>query len=478
MGQGEQLRLAMNTGDDPRAIALSILAKLDPSSYEYENKRKPSHEVEARAYDTLPAAMNLLLTVARNITVLDRIVLSFLRERNLMHLTPRVRNGLRLGAAEILFTQTPDYAAVSEWVTALKPDGKRFSALANAVLRKVAETAQGASEVSSPADAIGSLNTPSSLARCAQELAKGDSEWLEAMAELPPDALSKISSHPYWLVDAWQQRFGAKLIGMLSASQRPHRQAIRWDAQARGRMEQPEAELAAQLKALTETVKFRGREYSLIPAGESTLVRSAFDAGIISLQGVASQAVIQEFVPPETGLVLDACAGSGIKATQLALMMGGAKRLVTCDISKPKLEGLIANFERLRMPPPPSFAFDLTKPKDVSELRSVFPQGFQRIYIDAPCTGTGTLGRLPFKRFRVKLSDIAALAETQRNLIASCAGLLAPGGDIVYITCSLLTGENEDVLAGSGLRMMGKPMTILPETDYLEGMFAARITQG
>ncbi len=468
----------MNTGGDPRAIALTILAKLDPSSYEYENKRRPSHEVEGRAYDTLPAAMNLLLTVARNITVLDRVVLSFLRERNLMHLTPRVRNGLRLGAAEILFTQTPSYAAVSEWVTALKPDGKRFSALANAVLRKVAETAQAASEINNPGDALGSLNTPSSLARLAQELAKGDSEWLEAMAELPTDALSKISSHPYWLVDAWQKRFGGKLVWILSASQRPHRQAIRWDAQARGGMERPEAELAAQLKALAETVEFRGREYSLMPAGESKLVRCAFDAGVISLQGVASQAAILEFPPPENGLALDACAGSGIKATQLALMMGGAKRLIACDISKPRLEELVANFERLKMPPPQSFAFDLTKPEHVSELRSAFPQGFQRIYIDAPCSGTGTLGRLPFKRFRVKPSDIAALAETQRNLIASYARLLAPGGDIVYITCSLLTGENEDVVAGSGLRTMGTPITILPETDYLEGMFAARIAQG
>ena len=465
----------MSASDDPRAIAHGILSKLDPSSYEYENKRRPSHEVEERAYDTLPAAMNLLLTVARNINVLDRVILSFLRERNIVHLTPRVRNGLRLGAAEILFTQTPNYAAVSEWVTALKPDGKRFSALANAVLRKVSETAQDASEISSPSDAIGSLNLPSSLARCAQELAKGDGGWLEAMAGLSPDALSKISSHPYWLVDGWQKRFGKELISILSASQRPHKQAIRWDAQARGGMEHAEAELAAQLKGASETVAFGGREYSLIPAGESSLVRSAFEAGIISLQGVASQTAIREFPPPEAGLVLDACAGSGIKATQLALMMGGAKRLVACDISKPKLEELVTNFERLRMPPPQSFAFDLTKSEGVSELHSTFHQGFQRIYIDAPCSGTGTLGRLPFKRFRVKPSDVAALAEVQQSLIASCAGLLAPGGDIVYITCSMLAGENEDGVAASGLKAMGTPLTILPEADYLEGMFAARI---
>ncbi len=467
----------MNAGDHPRAIALGILSKLDPSSYEYENKRRPSHEVEERAYDTLPAAMNLLLTVARNITVLDRVILSFLRERNLVHLTPRVRNGLRLGAAEILFTQTPNYAAVSEWVTALKPDGKRFAALANAVLRKVAEAAQGAGEISSPDDALRSLNTPSSLTRCAQELAKGEGEWLEAMAELPPDALSKISSHPYWLVDDWYKRFSNKLIGILSASQRPHRQAIRWDAQIRGGMEQVEAELASQIKELAEAVEFRGREYSLVPPGESTLVRCAFEAGIISLQGVASQAVINESPPPEAGLVLDACAGSGIKATQLALMMGGAKRLVACDIFKAKLEELVANFERLKMPPPQSFAFDLTKSEDVSELRSAFSQGFQRIYIDAPCSGTGTLGRLPFKRFRVKPSDIAALAETQNSLIASCAGLLAPGGDIVYITCSMLAGENEDVVANSGLKAVGTPLAILPEAGYLEGMFAVRMMQ-
>ncbi len=467
-------RKLMQQESSPRSIALRILAELDPPSPFFRAPKSRDTDMEEQPLGTIPpAAQNLLLTSARNIGAVDHIVGAHLTGSGIGSLPAAARNALRLAATELLFTRTQQYAAVSEWVELLKPVASSMAALANAVLRKIAVVAQKAMELEGAAGALALLPQPHAIARCAVLLADADAGLLSALGKLPLKHLAHISSHPQWLLKDWREHYGDKLPQILSASQRPHVQALRWDAP--GKVAQPEAELIAELKSRATKISFDGREYELVPPGSSATVRSAFNAGILSLQGVASQAVIQQFTPPEDGYVLDACAGSGIKATQLALMMGGAKRLVACDISAEKLNELAGNFERLKMPPPRAFACDLTEKGALSELRGVFPGGFARIYIDAPCTGTGSLGRLPFKRFRLRPGDPEQAAQTQLSLIQSCAHLLAPGGDIVYITCSLQREENENVVAASGFAQLGGVWKALPVEAWLEGMFAVRL---
>ena len=435
-----------------------------------------SGTVPARAR---PAVQNLVLTTGRHLSLLDGLLDLFLVRGGMRTLPVAVRNGLRLGAAETLFGDAPVYVCVSSWVEEVKLlAGPKFAGVANAVLRKVAGIGLAAQIIKS-AGAPARLPEAPVLVACARGLASGAGGWISALQGASDAHLAAVVSHPEWLVADWRARFGVQALEILGAAQRPHRQALRCDWRMTGRkLTSTEAELALHLEKMAQQVEFEGDKYTLMPAGAARLVRSAFDAGLVSLQGVASQAVIRRFPPPADGMVLDACAGAGVKTTLIAQLAGGAERLVATDIAADKLNELAANFERIGLPPPRSFACDMADREVVSDLRSAFPAGFRRIYIDAPCSGTGTLGRLPFKRYGLSERTAEEMAAKQQALIAACRTLLADGGDIVYITCSLQHEENGGVVAaseGQGLRRKEPFWTVLPTEDYLEGMSGARM---
>lgn len=475
-----------------RTAALWALTQLDPSSPlcatpqrgDVSGLLEAILEADILAPKHRPWVQNALLTLGRNLLLVDSLLAPLLQKRPLHRLPPPLRSVLRLGASELLFGDAPAYAVVSSWVDEGRAAGAAAHAkLVNAVLRRVAEFAERAGKSFAAADAtIAALPESSAAIACARMLASGEPALLERLPGIPVEQLSLISSLPLWLLEIWRETQGEDFAPVLSSLQRPHRQALRWDYSAFNRKLDPAtAELVAHLKSTAERVDFLGAEYMLAPTGEASSLRSAFNAGLLSLQGVSSQAVLHRFPPPAEGMVLDACAGSGIKATGLALMMGGASRLVACDLSPDKLNELVANFTRLRLEPPRAFACDFTDAGACGSLQAGFAQGFARIYVDAPCTGTGTLRRLPYKRYQLRPGDAARLAETQLKLIQSAATLLAPDGDIVYITCSLQREENELVVeqacASAGLGMDGEQLFIAPVQDWLEGMYAVRLVK-
>ena|GEM_PF-3599250 len=473
-----------------RSHALRILASADPASTpggartDYVDPAIVMEQAFASGVVPVrarPAVQNFVLTTGRHLALLDELLASLLQRGGTRELPVIARNGLRLGAAETLFCDTPEYACVSSWVKETKRlAGPKLAGVANAVLRKIADIGEAAQALI-PTDAVALLPDASALVACARGLASGETEWLSALRGVSDIHLAASASHPDWLVADWRKRFGYDALEVLSAAQRPHHQALRLDwRMLRRKLSSAEAELALHLEKQAPHVEFEGEKYALAPTGTAQLVRNAFDAGLISLQGVASQAVIRRFPPPEEGLILDACAGAGLKATLIALLAGGSERLVAADIVADKLNELAANFERIGLPAPRCFACDMTDREVAAGLRSAFPAGFARIYIDAPCSGTGTLGRLPFKRYGLRESTAREMAEKQQALIASCRTLLTESGDIVYITCSLQRDENEDVVAASEkleLRCEEPFWTVLPTEDYLEGMFAARLAE-
>lgn len=475
-----------------RTSALRVLAQLDPPSPRCATPQRGDVsgllgallEADALAPKHRPWVQNALLTLGRNLLLVDSLLAPLLPKRPLHRLPALLRSLLRLGASELLFGDAPAYAAVSSWVDEARAAGAAAHAqLVNAVLRRIAVSAERAAKSFATADAaVAELPEPAAVIACARALAAGEPALLELLPAVADSHLSLIASLPLWLLEDWRESLGASFAPVLSSLQRPHRQALRWDYAALNRKLEPAAaELVAHLKSAAERVNFLGHEYTLAPTGEASSLRSAFNAGLLSLQGVSSQAVLNRFPPPPEGMVLDACAGSGVKATQLALMMGGASRLVACDLSPDKLNELVANFARLRLEPPRAFACDLTDADACGCLQAGFTSGFARIYLDAPCTGTGTLRRLPYKRYQLHPGDAGKLAETQFKLIQSATALLAPGGDIVYITCSLLREENESVIeracSSLELTMDSQPLAIAPEQDWLEGMYAARLAK-
>jgi 16S rRNA (cytosine967-C5)-methyltransferase len=106
-----------------------------------------------------------------------------------------------------------------------------------------------------------------------------------------------------------------------------------------------------------------------------------------------------------------------------------------------------------------------------------FRARFDRILLDAPCSGTGTLARNPEIKWRLRPSDIAELAAKQANLLRNALERLAPGGRLVYSTCSLEREENEGVLEQAGAQVLGL-WRRLPGRDAGDGFFAAVITSG
>lgn len=142
--------------------------------------------------------------------------------------------------------------------------------------------------------------------------------------------------------------------------------------------------------------------------------------------------------------IVDFCAGAGGKTLALAATMENTGRIIACDVSESRLKRARQRLKR-------AGAF-LAEPKVLSSERdkwvkrraSKFDGGFERVLIDAPCTGTGTWRRNPDQKWKLTPEDLAALAEKQSAILDSAARLVGPGGRLIYVTCSVLREENEE----------------------------------
>jgi 16S rRNA (cytosine967-C5)-methyltransferase len=138
--------------------------------------------------------------------------------------------------------------------------------------------------------------------------------------------------------------------------------------------------------------------------------------------------------------VLDACAGHGQKSSLIAERLGASGELWVSDVAENKLQRLAREFERLRLPAAKACAVDLTR--TLGEL----PTGMDRVLVDAPCTGTGTLRRRPEIARRLTPDDPPRLAELASQLLAQAATRARPGGRVSFVVCSVLRTECEDVV--------------------------------
>ncbi|MGA2983601.1 MAG: 16S rRNA (cytosine(967)-C(5))-methyltransferase RsmB [Terriglobia bacterium] len=166
----------------------------------------------------------------------------------------------------------------------------------------------------------------------------------------------------------------------------------------------------------------------------------AYREGRVVIQDEASQ-LVAELVSPQPGQrVLDLCAAPGMKAGQLAQMLGFGT-LVACDRSAARLRTLAKLLPRWV---PAAVRLSMLRLDAARELP--FGAKFERILLDAPCSGTGTLARNPEIKWRLRPEDITRLAELQTMMLRNALPALASGGQLVYATCSLEPEENEGVV--------------------------------
>ncbi|MGQ0430470.1 MAG: 16S rRNA (cytosine(967)-C(5))-methyltransferase RsmB, partial [Gammaproteobacteria bacterium] len=165
-----------------------------------------------------------------------------------------------------------------------------------------------------------------------------------------------------------------------------------------------------------------------------------FAAGEVSVQDAAAQ-LAAFFVAPRDGMrVLDACAAPGGKACHLLEAAPGIAELVAVDVDSARVLRIAENLERLGLAAR-LLTGDATAPAGWWDGRP-----FDRILLDVPCSGTGVIRRHPDIKLLRRPDDIPRFAAIQAALLAACFGLLAPGGRLVYVSCSVLAAENAAVV--------------------------------
>jgi 16S rRNA (cytosine967-C5)-methyltransferase len=191
-----------------------------------------------------------------------------------------------------------------------------------------------------------------------------------------------------------------------------------------------------------------------------------YEEGAWTSQEEGSQAIALALEAKPGDVVLDACAGRGNKTGLLARLAG--ENVDAADLHPKKLERLAKELARIGVAARKTYAVDWAAGTgDVTGP-------YDRILVDAPCSGTGTIRRRPEILLRRTAGDLAALTKLQRAILARTSTLLRPGGTLVYAVCSILREEAEDVVAGAdelGLEMRSS-FRLLPHEHGTDGYFA------
>lgn len=240
---------------------------------------------------------------------------------------------------------------------------------------------------------------------------------------------------PAWLLPRLAARFGARLAEEIAALDRPAPTDLRVNL-LKATREEARAALAAEGIA-TEPTPFS--PWGLRAAARPPVTASrAFRQGLVEIQDEASQ-LVAALVDARPGMrVCDVCAGAGGKTLALAAAMANRGRLVAADVSAARLAAAV---RRLRRAGVTNVERRLIAPGAKWLKRAA--RGFDRVLVDAPCTGTGTWRRRPDARLRLAEADLAELVAKQAAILDRAAGLVKPGGVLVYATCSVLVEENE-----------------------------------
>lgn len=391
------------SGLRPREIAADILLRVETlgafadAALGIAFRREASSAREALSAMDRALATRLVYGALAWQRRLDWILDRWCRPKS-SKLDPAVRIALRLGVFQLFFSdRIPAFAAVDTSVEVAKRSGRRSGAtLVNAVLRRAVREG-------------------------APEPPNGDS----------PEALGVRFSHPDWLVARWIEELGlSETRELLAANNDPQPLVLR--AHDPGRT-------LAELRTLG--IEVRPGDFSpLALVVRGPLPERFFDSpkGFVP-QGEASQLVpfLLDVRPGDR--VLDACAAPGGKAGEIAEWLAQAGVVVAADVSMPGVRQIAFGGRGVGQ--------RTTLPVNADASRPPFrAQAFDRVLVDSPCSGVGTLRSHPEIRWRLSRDDVCDLSERQRRILAAVAPLVRSGGSLVYATCSLLREENDEVV--------------------------------
>lgn len=443
---------------DPRHIALRILLHWHRASHTLDH----AIHAHSRQLDQLETKDRnfcnaLIFGVLRQRESMDRIIGHFSKSP-IKKIKPKPLYLLRIGIYQIVhMDRIPDFAAIDTTVEiGKKTCGKPTAGFINAVLRKAATRHH---EI---------------------ELPDKDRD--------PADFIGIEYSLPLWLAKRWLDRYGfdptVRLCEQIST--------IPSITLRTNTLKTDRATLAGQLSeeaghVLPTSFARNGLRFSNPASAISDL--TTFQQGWFQIQDEAAQ-IVTEFMDPRSGeRILDACAGLGGKTGHIAQLMDNSGSVTALDIASKKLVQLEQEARRLGYTNIRTRAADLTR----MTIRD-FDTFFDRVLVDAPCTGLGVIQRNPDTKWKRTIHDITRLCSRQKKILNAAANLVKPGGVLVYAVCSCEPEENEHVIQaflskrkdytidreinGSGLSELMTPdgfIKTYPQTNHMDGFFAARL---
>ena len=388
-----------------RQIAFDVLSRVNTEGAYASDALHAELNANVKATDAA-LATELTMGVLRWLRLLDFLI-DRASKKPIARLDPPVAIALRIGLYQLRFMQKiPAHAAVHESVELVRRARKSSATtFVNAVLRKASV------EINKPAE-----------------------EYLSD--ELPlAQRLGILHSHPTWLIERWLSRLGAAETTKLlrSNNQSPRLSCAASDPRAR----------AAVIEELTQShlsiEPGRLLQSAFSVSGGSASRTRAFREGRISIQDEASQAVPLLLDVQPGNRVLDLCAAPGGKTAILARIAGANGFVLAADLYGHRLRATQAQLGRLHLENIALAAVDAARPLP-------FRGNFERILVDAPCSGTGTLARHPEIRWRLQSSQLREFHQLQVAILSNAVALAAPGSRILYSTCSLEPEENENVI--------------------------------
>ena len=388
---------------DPREVAADALTEI--------NKTGAYNNVTLRKYlrqnGAMPKADRAFVTecvngTLRNMIYIDHIINAFSKTKA-EKMKPFICSVIRTAVYEIIFMdKVPDSAACSQAVELVKRRNfGKLSGFVNGVLRSVAKGWQT----------------------------------VEMPEKNTPEYLSVRYSHPLWIVKMWLSKYDFETVGKICEANN----------------------CAPDVCICVNTLKTSAGELKKMLEEKGISVKEGiYEKNALHLKGISNVAEMQEFrdglfhVQDESSMlavdvldpaanekILDVCAAPGGKSFYAAERMGGAGRVVSCDIYPHKTELISVTADRLGL------GIIETRLRDASVLNEDDREKYDRVIIDAPCSGLGIIRKKPDIKINRTGEDIDSLIELQKRIIDASAECVKPGGLLVYSTCTICKKENE-----------------------------------
>ncbi len=388
-----------------REVALQVLAKFENSNARIEELIGNNKNFDQLGIRERKFAWHLVMGAVRHLSNLDWKARALYKGRY-EKAREALRNSLRLGIYEMdNLDHIPPYATINEYVNLAKRlTSKSEGAVVNGVLRTYQRER-------------GKFNPRKKF------------KFVETQ-------LSVAYSFPEWMIKRWLEMLGADETEKLAAAmnERPLFE-LRVN-----RLKSTVEEFTGLLDAKNIKYQPSKRFEVLLQVEDTSSVAQSgyFQNGFCSVQD-ESAFLVAGLVAPQPGeTILDACAAPGGKATAMAEMQPEAK-FIAADIDARRVQTIVENIKRL------GTANVETKTGDATILP--YREEFDKVLIDAPCSGLGTIQKNPDIKWRRTEEDVEEFHYLQLNILSACVGYLKPGGLLVYSTCTIDRRENEDVIS-------------------------------